>query len=121
MKSESGKLVMANVRDELSGDEFIATTNKFVNATGTGTDKIRLMANPMLASRMRPSKGVHLIFPAEVFPGTDALLVPHTEDARVIFAVPWQERLLVGTTDDELTPDTKMLVQKNERTICYGN
>jgi glycerol-3-phosphate dehydrogenase len=114
VKSESGKLVMANVRDELSGDEFVATTNKFVNATGTGADKIRLMANPMLASRMRPSKGVHLIFPAEVFPGTDALLVPHTEDGRVIFAVPWQERLLVGTTDDEITPDTKMLVQKNE-------
>ena len=114
IKSQSGKLVMANVRDELSGEEFVATANKFVNATGTGTDKIRLMANPMLASRMRPSKGVHLIFPAEVFPGTDALLVPHTEDGRVIFAVPWQERLLVGTTDDEITPDTKMLVQKNE-------
>ena len=114
IKSQSGKLVMANVRDELSGEEFVATANKFVNATGTGADKIRLMANPMLASRMRPSKGVHLIFPAEVFPGTDALLVPHTEDGRVIFAVPWQERLLVGTTDDEITPDTKMLVQKNE-------
>lgn len=114
IQNQSGKLVMANVRDELSGDEFVATANKFVNATGTGADKIRLMANPMLASRMRPSKGVHLIFPAEVFPGTDALLVPRTEDGRVIFAVPWQERLLVGTTDDEITPDTKMLVQKNE-------
>ena len=72
-----------------------------MNATGTGADKIRSMANPALASRMRPSKGVHLLFPAETFPGSDALLVPHTEDGRVIFAVPWQERLLVGTTDDE--------------------
>jgi glycerol-3-phosphate dehydrogenase len=114
VKDESGKLLRANVRDELSGEEFVAAANKFVNATGTGADKIRLMASPMLASRMRPSKGVHLIFPAEVFPGQDALLVPHTEDGRVIFAVPWQERLLVGTTDDEVTPDTKMLVQKNE-------
>jgi glycerol-3-phosphate dehydrogenase len=114
LRGENEKLAKAHVRDELSGDEFVTTANKFVNATGTGADKIRLMANPMLASRMRPSKGVHLIFPAQLFPGSDALLVPHTEDGRVIFAVPWQERLLVGTTDDEVTPDTKMLVQKNE-------
>jgi glycerol-3-phosphate dehydrogenase len=63
---------------------------------------------------MRPSKGVHLLFPAETFAGTDALLVPHTEDGRVIFAVPWQGRLLVGTTDDEVTPATKMVVTKDE-------
>jgi glycerol-3-phosphate dehydrogenase len=64
-----------------------------VNATGTGADKVRLLANPMLAPRMHPSKGVHLLFSSETFPGGDALLVPHTEDGRVIFAVPWQERL----------------------------
>jgi glycerol-3-phosphate dehydrogenase len=87
---------------------------KFVNATGTGADKIRRLANPMLAARMRPSKGVHLLFSAETFAGTDALLVPHTEDGRVIFAVPWQGRLLVGTTDEEVTPATRMLVTKDE-------
>jgi len=63
---------------------------------------------------MRPSKGVHLIFPADAFPGKDALLVPKTEDGRVIFAVPWQGRLLVGTTDDELTPATRMVVERKE-------
>jgi len=68
----------------------------------------------MLAPRMRPSKGVHLLFPAETFAGTDALLVPHTEDGRVIFAVPWQGRLLVGTTDDEVTAATRMVVTKDE-------
>jgi glycerol-3-phosphate dehydrogenase len=63
---------------------------------------------------MHPSKGVHLLFSCETFPGTDALLVPHTEDGRVIFAVPWQERILVGTTDDEVTPATRMIVQRDE-------
>jgi glycerol-3-phosphate dehydrogenase len=63
---------------------------------------------------MRPSKGVHLLFPAEAFAGVDALLVPHTEDGRVIFAVPWQGRLLVGTTDDEGTAATRMVVTKGE-------
>jgi glycerol-3-phosphate dehydrogenase len=57
---------------------------------------------------------VHLLFSAETFAGTDALLVPHTEDGRVIFAVPWQGRLLVGTTDEEVTPATRMLVTKDE-------
>jgi glycerol-3-phosphate dehydrogenase len=109
-----GKLNSASVRDMISGEEFSISARKYVNATGTGADKIRSMANPGLANRMRPSKGVHLLFPAETFPGSDALLVPHTEDGRVIFAVPWQERLLVGTTDDEVTPRTRMVVEKPE-------
>jgi glycerol-3-phosphate dehydrogenase len=109
-----GKLSLARVRDGISGGEFSVRARKFVNATGTGADQVRALANPQLASRMRPSKGVHLLFPADTFPGNDALLVPHTEDGRVIFAVPWQERLLVGTTDDEVTPATRMVVEKDE-------
>jgi glycerol-3-phosphate dehydrogenase len=109
-----GRLAAANARDAISGEEFVVQAREFVNATGTGADKVRAMANPLLAGRMRPSKGVHLLFPADTFPGSDALLVPHTEDGRVIFAVPWQERLLVGTTDDELTAATRMVVQKDE-------
>jgi len=107
-------LASATARDELSGETFSVSVKKFVNATGTGADKIRRLANPMLAARMRPSKGVHLLFSAETFAGTDALFVPHTEDGRVIFAVPWQGRLLVGTTDEEVTPATRMLVTKDE-------
>jgi len=108
------QLTGAVVRDELSGEEFVISARKFVNATGTGADKVRALANPHLASRMRPSKGVHLLFSTETFPGNDALLVPHTEDGRVIFAAPWQERLLVGTTDDELTSQTRMVIEKEE-------
>ena len=113
-RDERGKLKLANVRDSISGSEFPVEARQFVNATGTGADKIRALANPQLASRMRPSKGVHLLFPAEAFPARDALLVPRTEDGRVIFAVPWHGRLLVGTTDDEVTPATRMVVQQNE-------
>ncbi len=114
LRNDAGMLSAASVRDEISGELFSVSVNKFVNATGTGADKIRALANPMLAPRMRPSKGVHLLFPAETFAAADALLVPHTEDGRVIFAVPWQGRLLVGTTDDEVTPATRMVVTKEE-------
>ena len=113
-RGDRGMLTSATARDELSGETFSVSVKKFVNATGTGADKIRRLANPMLAARMRPSKGVHLLFSTETFAGTDALLVPHTEDGRVIFAVPWQGRLLVGTTDEEVTPATRMLVTKDE-------
>jgi glycerol-3-phosphate dehydrogenase len=113
-RGDRGVLTSATARDELSGQTFSVAVKKFVNATGTGADKIRRLANPMLAARMRPSKGVHLLFSAETFAGRDALLVPHTEDGRVIFAVPWQGRLLVGTTDEEVTPATRMLVTKDE-------
>jgi glycerol-3-phosphate dehydrogenase len=109
-----GRLAAANVRDAISGEALVVRARRFVNATGTGADKVRAMANPLLTGRMRPSKGVHLLFPADTSPGSDALLVPHTEDGRVIFAVPWQERLLVGTTDDEVTAATRMVVQKDE-------
>src|SRR6266404_4937454 len=114
VRDDRGMLLSAAVRDEISREPFSVSVKKFVNATGTGADKIRTLANPMLAPRMRPSKGVHLLFPAETFAGTDALLVPHTEDGRVIFAVPWQGRLLVGTTDDEVTAATRMVVTKDE-------
>jgi glycerol-3-phosphate dehydrogenase len=113
-RDKSGKIAAVTVRDEISGREFQTAARIFVNATGTGADKVRALANPMLAGRMRPSKGVHLLFSPETFPGRDALLVPHTEDGRVIFAVPWQERLLVGTTDDEVTPATRLLVEREE-------
>ena len=112
--ARTGKIAAASVHDEISGDYFSISSKQFVNATGAGADRMRSIANPMLAARMRPSKGVHLLFSAESFPGADALLVPHTEDGRIIFAVPWRERLLVGTTDDEVTSATRMLVQKNE-------
>jgi glycerol-3-phosphate dehydrogenase len=76
-----GRLSSAEVRDTISGEEFSVKANKYVNATGTGADKIRRMANPALASRMRP-EGVPRIS-AETF-SSDAFLAPHT-DGRVIF------------------------------------
>ena len=109
-KDGSGKLAAAQVRDGVAGAEFAVRARMFVNATGPASDGVRLMASPGVRKRLRPSKGAHILFPLDEFRSTDALLVPKTEDGRVIFAVPWQGRLLVGTTDDEATPETKMMV-----------
>lgn len=113
-KDGSGRLTAAFAQDCVGQKDFTVTARAFVNATGPASDEVRRMASPGRAPRLRPSKGAHIIFALECFPGADALLVPKTEDGRVIFAVPWQGRLLVGTTDDEATPGTKMLVLREE-------
>src|SRR5256886_2475983 len=102
------------LHDAIGQNKLTIHAKIVVNATGPFSDKIRQLANPSASPRLRPSKGAHLLFPGELFPGKEALLVPETEDKRVIFAVPWQGRLLVGTTEDEATPETKMAVSHDE-------
>jgi glycerol-3-phosphate dehydrogenase len=109
-KSISG----VQLHDAIGQNKLTIQAKIVVNATGPFSDKIRQLANPSASPRLRPSKGAHLLFAGELFPGKDALLVPETEDKRVIFAVPWQGRLLVGTTEDEATPETKMAVNRGE-------
>jgi glycerol-3-phosphate dehydrogenase len=75
---------------------------------------VRQLATPDAVSRMRPSKGVHIMLPLDGFSDQDALLVPKTEDGRVIFAIPWNGRLLVGTTDTGYTPGEEMVVKRDE-------
>ena len=75
---------------------------------------MRELANPRIVHRLRLSKGIHLLFPLELFEGRDALVVPETEDDRVLFAIPWLGRLLVGTTESESHPEDEMLVQRSE-------
>jgi glycerol-3-phosphate dehydrogenase len=63
---------------------------------------------------MRLSKGSHVLLPLEVLPSDDAMLIPKTEDGRVLFAVPWMGRLLVGTTEKEVDVDEELCVTKDE-------
>ena len=113
-KNQAGKLSSATAVIQPLGRELKITARAFVNATGPVSDTLRQMASPCVPTRMRPSKGVHILFPLDGFPDSDALLVPKTEDGRVIFAVPWNGRLLVGTTDTGYTPGEEMVVTREE-------
>ena len=113
-KSPDGRLAAGVIDDGFSKQRFIVRARAFVNATGAASDAVRQMANPDTAKRLRPSKGVHILLPLESFASHDALLVPKTEDGRVVFAIPWPGRLLVGTTDDEVAPETRMIVLRQE-------
>ena len=73
-----------------------------VNATGTSVDLIRQMEDQSLSPVVRPSQGIHLVLPRHFLKGDQALMVPKTEDGRVLFAIPWYDRVVVGTTDTEI-------------------
>src|SRR5215469_16208822 len=111
-RGADGKLTGAVVKDQLTGATFTLSAKVLVNATGPVADSVRQLATPTVRRRMRPSKGAHILLPLDVFPTDDALLIPKTEDGRVLFAVPWCGRLLVGTTDEECEPGAELLVTK---------
>jgi glycerol-3-phosphate dehydrogenase len=110
----NGQIVAAVVEDCESGTTLRVTARAFVNATGPFSDSIRQMAVPHIPPRIRVSKGVHLLLPLPVGLHEYALLIPATEDGRVIFAIPWLGRLLVGTTETESGPDEDMRVSSAE-------
>lgn len=93
-------------RDVETGEEFTAGARVVVNATGPFTDTLRKVASPSVKPMISPSQGVHLVFNRSFLPGNSAIMVPHTSDGRVLFAIPWHEHTLVGTTDTPIPEAT---------------
>jgi glycerol-3-phosphate dehydrogenase len=112
-RNASGRLSAATVKNVLTGKTFAVQAKIFVNATGPYSDAVRTWANPELSARLVLSKGVHLLLPL-AGDLTTALLIPKTEDGRVLFAIPWLGRLLVGTTDVEITAGEDISVTRDE-------
>jgi glycerol-3-phosphate dehydrogenase len=75
------------------------STKVVINATGAFCDTIRQMASAECSPIITPSQGIHLVFDRSFLPGNSAIMVPHTSDGRVLFAIPWHGHTLVGTTD----------------------
>ena len=89
----------AVVRDLETGLEIEVHAKAVINSTGVFADAVRKMDDPDAVSVLSPSQGVHLVLPREFLPGTNALMVPRTDDGRVLFVVPWHGKAIVGTTD----------------------
>ncbi len=85
--------------DRLSGREIEVRARGVVNATGVFVDQLRCLEEPGVAPLVTVSQGIHLVLPRRFLPGDTALMVPKTDDGRVLFAVPWHDRVVVGTTD----------------------
>jgi glycerol-3-phosphate dehydrogenase len=98
-KDSNGKLTGLTFRDEIRKETHHIQAKMIVNATGVFADKILQLDNPQAAKTIQPSQGIHLILSQEFLGGKDALMIPKTKDGRVLFGVPWHDKLLLGTTD----------------------
>ena len=99
VKDGDGFVSGLNFHDEESGADHTIAARCVVNATGPFCDGVRRADDPSAAKMIAPSQGVHLVFGREFLPGETAIMVPHTRDGRVMFAIPWHGHTLVGTTD----------------------
>lgn len=86
-------------RDEESGEELAIQGKAVVNATGVYADTLRAIDDQKAAPMLSPSQGVHIVLDRSFLPGESALMIPRTDDGRVLFAIPWHDRVVVGTTD----------------------
>jgi glycerol-3-phosphate dehydrogenase len=90
-------------RDLEGGLEFGAPARVVVNAAGPQSDRVRQLAHPDAAPLIAPSQGIHLVFDGSFLQGGTAIMVPHTTDGRVMFAIPWHGHTVVGTTDTPIS------------------
>jgi glycerol-3-phosphate dehydrogenase len=96
---ENDLIAGAVLRDLESGSEHRIHARAVINATGVFSDGIRKMDEPDAQSVIVASQGSHVVLPKAFLPGNSAVMVPHTPDGRVLFAVPWHDHVVVGTTD----------------------
>ena len=82
-----------------TGEEYKLKGKVVINATGVFTDLIRKIDDPKANKIIVPSQGIHIILDKSFLPGDSAIMVPHTDDGRVLFAIPWHKRVIVGTTE----------------------
>ncbi len=96
---ENDRVAGALVRDAETGAAIEVRARTVLNATGIFVDELRAQDAPGAPKLLEHSRGTHVVFSRERFPGTDALIVPKTDDGRVLFAIPWHDHVVVGTTD----------------------
>jgi glycerol-3-phosphate dehydrogenase len=101
-RDRSGRLRTLVCNEREAGDEIEISARAFVNATGAYNDSIRRLDGQDEATTVVPSQGSHIVVDAAFMSGDHALLMPKTPDKRIMFAIPWTGRVLIGTTDLEL-------------------
>jgi glycerol-3-phosphate dehydrogenase len=105
-KDAEGLVNGVEFRDEETGEEHRLAARCVINATGPFSDEIRLQDEPVAERMLAPSQGVHLVLDRSFLPGDTAIMVPHTRDGRVMFAIPWHGHAVVGTTDTAIARAT---------------
>jgi glycerol-3-phosphate dehydrogenase len=109
---------------QISDTTYDIQAHAVINATGIFTDTIRQMDDPDAASTLRPSQGTHIVLDRSFLPGESAIMIPKTDDGRVLFAIPWHDRVVVGTTDvavDEVSHEPTPTEEEISYLIDHSN
>ena len=99
LMKEKGHIIGVKAECVETGQQLEIRARCVINATGVFVDAVRHMDDSKAENIVAPSQGVHLVLPREFLPGDSAIMIPKTDDGRVLFAVPWHGRVIIGTTD----------------------
>lgn len=108
--------------DVETGESYEIWGKVVINATGAFSDGVRKMEDPAAKPMISPSQGIHIVLPKRFLPGDSAIMVPHTDDGRVLFAIPWHDCVVVGTTDtgvEEATLEPKPMAEELEFLLVH--
>ncbi len=97
---KDGKITGAQLTDSLTGESWPLHARGVVNATGPFADQIRRMDNPAAIGIISASTGIHIVLDKHFAPANTGLMIPETEDGRVLFVLPWENHALIGTSDE---------------------
>jgi len=123
-KDADGAIEGVRLRDEETGETLHAPARVVVNATGPFVDGLRRLDKPDAPPIIAPSQGVHVVLDRSFLPGHSAIMVPHTDDGRVMFAIPWHDLALIGTTDtpiEHVSPEPQPLPGEIEQILRTAN
>jgi glycerol-3-phosphate dehydrogenase len=115
---ENGKVCGVVAHDLETGRTYEVKARTVLNATGIFTDTVRRLDEPQAKDMLSVSQGAHIVLDRSFLPGTTALMVPKTEDGRVLFAIPWHHHVVVGTTD-VATPNISLEPRAMEEEIDF--
>ncbi len=108
LKDENGMIEGVRFNDTEADNSYSVKARVVVNATGVFVDQIHAMDQPGMPKTVIPSQGVHIVLDKSFLPGDSAIMIPKTEDDRILFAVPWHDHVIVGTTD---TPGVEATIE----------
>jgi len=117
-QDEDGFVNGVQARDLETCEEFSIAGKVVINATGPFTDGLRRKADPGVEPMIAPSQGIHLVFDRSFLAGDSAIMVPHTSDGRILFAIPWHGHTVVGTTDTPI-PEASLEPVAQEQEIDF--
>ena len=99
---KDGEIKGLNFTDSINSKKYQIKSKVVINATGVFAEEIIRMDQPKIEKMIQPSQGVHIVLERRFLKSKHAILIPQTSDGRVLFAVPWKNYVVVGTTDTQV-------------------